>query len=258
MTHNDARKTGSPEDSRREEGTKFMGLPVATVGALFAGAVSISALHALIPSHWLSFAVVGRAQNWPAGRILALTALGGAGHMLATTALGLTLVLVGKTASAQLVIPEGVEHFAAAASLILLGIYFLISHRLGHKTCSHEHTDGAPPVEMAGAGGGSARGVVAQRAMMGTLVLGMTLSPCMDLLPLYLAAASLSWGLILALIAVMAVTTVGLMTGLVWLTLLGLNRWKLEWLEHHEGAAVGGILIALGVLLFVLGGLHTD
>ena len=50
----------------------------------------------------------------------------------------------------------------------------------------------------------------------------------------------------------MAGTTVGLMVLLVWLTLLGLQRLNLKWVERNEGLIVGGTLIALGILLFFL------
>ena len=69
------------------------------LGALLAGAVSIAALHALIPSHWLAFAVVGRRQNWTARRTLTVTALAGLGHALLTIALGLLLASAGKEAA---------------------------------------------------------------------------------------------------------------------------------------------------------------
>ena len=37
-----------------------------------------------------------------------------------------------------------------------------------------------------------------------------------------------------------------------WLTLRGLERANLRWLERYEGPVVGGILIALGLLLFAI------
>ena len=39
---------------------------------------------------------------------------------------------------------------------------------------------------------------------------------------------------------------------LVWLTLHGLQKVKLYWLERNEGVAIGTVLVLLGVLLFFL------
>ena len=87
---------------------------------------------------------------------------------------------------------------------------------------------------------------------MGALILGMTLSPCLDLLSVYLAAAARPWAVLLLLSVLMASVTLGIMVSLVALTLRGLQNLKLGWLERHEGAAMGGLLILLGVLLFFL------
>jgi ABC-type Fe3+ transport system permease subunit len=54
----------------------------------------------------------------------------------------------------------------------------------------------------------------------------------------------------------MTATTLTVMVGLVWLAMHGLMRLKLHWLEHHEGLAVGGILVALGLLLLFQEGFH--
>src|SRR5438477_9851560 len=95
-----------------------------SASALLLGALSIAALHALIPSHWLAFAVVARAQRWPMRRTLSLTALAGAGHVLMTIVLGIAVAAVGKSLLRS--IPPALEHAAAAGSLILLGLWFAL------------------------------------------------------------------------------------------------------------------------------------
>lgn len=39
---------------------------VGTIG----GIATVSVLHSFIPTHWLPFSIVGRAQNWSISRIL--------------------------------------------------------------------------------------------------------------------------------------------------------------------------------------------
>jgi nickel/cobalt exporter len=254
--------------------------PVRSLAAMLLGTISIAALHALIPSHWLAFAIVGRARRWPMRRTLTVTLLAGSGHVLLTTVLGFVVAFAGK-ALIQLIPPQA-EHAATAGLLIVLGAYFVASaQRSGGHSHAHEHgQENAfaglvqpinPPsreetIATAGTGGDEAADeetlsspntsrlsrLGKEPTVMGALVLGMTLSPCLDLLSVYVGAASLSWQSLLVISLAMAATTLGVMTLLVWLTLQGLQRLNLGWLERNEGIAVGGALIALGALLFFL------
>src|SRR5580698_882069 len=93
-----------------------------SVPALLLGTLTIAALHALIPSHWLAFALVGRAQRWPMHRTLRITVLAGSGHALLTMVLGLLVAGAGK--ELQHAIPPQLEHAATGGILVLLGLYF--------------------------------------------------------------------------------------------------------------------------------------
>ncbi len=229
--------------------------------ALLFGTLTIAALHALIPSHWLAFALVGRAKRWPMRRTLLVTMLAGTGHALLTTILGLLVASVGK--GLQRAIPPQAEHAATGSVLILLGLYFVYPALRGRSTgCQHPahapdpvHDHDAAPAGHSHAGHSPT--TLAQRlgsapSVMGVLVLGMTLSPCLDLLSVYVAASALSWPLLLLISLMMATTTVAIMSLLVWLALHGLEMLHLAWLERNEGLVVGLLLIALGVLLFFL------
>lgn len=233
-----------------------MGYGVRSAEAVILGSISIAALHALIPSHWLAFALVGRAQRWSRSRTVGLAAMAGTGHVLMTIAIGLVISGIGKAALSH--IPPQLEHVAASASLILLGLYFLISALKGKHGCRHPHehdyhlTDRPVGKENTSGLPRSGNTKIAQTSAMGALVMGLTLSPCLDLLPIYVAASALKWETIALLSIVMAVTTVGIMSFLVWLTTHGLERLKLNWLDENEGLAIGGLLIALGLFLFFI------
>ncbi len=239
-----------------------------SVTALLLGALSIAALHALIPSHWLAFALIGQAQRWRMRRTLLVTALAGTGHALLTVILGIVLVVVGK--GLLHAIPASVEHLATALLLIVLGLYFVVSSLRRGKGChhhAHEHPADIETVEATGHSDAAAEitgtniemkfgmksGPLGKDpTMMGALVMGMTLSPCLDLLSVYVAASAFSWPVLGAICLIMTATTVGLMVLLVWLTLHGLRRVRLQWLERNEGTVVGVTLILLGILLFFL------
>ena len=221
-----------------------------SLGALLAGTVSIAALHALIPSHWLAFAVVGRRQKWSVRRTLTVTALAGLGHILLTITLGMILAGAGKEVARK--IPPVIEHAVSACLLIALGVYFVFSALRGsHAGHSHEAESLDEATSEVAHSGLSAR-LTQTPTIMGALVLGLTLSPCLDLLSVYLAAAARPWRILLLLSVVMAIVTLSMMVLLVGLTLRGLESLNLRWLERHEGEAIGVLLIALGILLFFL------
>lgn len=226
--------------------------------ALLLGTISIATLHALIPSHWLAFAMVGRAQRWPLRRTLIVTLTAGAGHILTTLLLGIVVSALGKAALRS--IPESLEHAVTASTLILLGAYFAVPALLRKKehgphdplACAHSHLPGAHVNDMEAETAPSSGIAVRTATVTGALILGMTLSPCVDLLPIYVAYAALPWSVIALNSVVMATVTLGIMVGLAWLTQNGLERLNLHWLEHNEGIVVGGILAALGVLLLYI------
>lgn len=212
-------------------------------------AFSNAALHAMIPSHWLSFAVVSRALRWNVRQTLIVTGLAGIGHMLMVVALGLMLARIGK--AAETVIPARAEHLATACVLILLGCYFLFHAVRGGGGCHHHVRIGAADDCEGEQSRGLARLGSAPSAM-GALAMGITLSPCLELLSLYVAGARLPWQILAGMSLIMAVTTVGLMVLFVWLTLHGLRRLNLRWIERNEGYVFSAILICLGLYLFVI------
>lgn len=232
----------------------------ASLPALLLGTLTIAALHALIPSHWLAFALVGRTQRWSRRRTLLVTMLAGSGHALLTIVLGMLVATVGK--GLLHTISPRAEHAATSGVLILLGLYFLVpalarrwkgeahhEHAAeedhdAESHAGHTHTHHAPDT--------LAQRLGASPSVMGILILGMTLSPCLDLLSVYVAASALSWGSLLLISLLMAATTVAIMSLLVWLALRGLELLRLEWLERNEGLVVGVLLILLGILLFCL------
>ncbi len=223
---------------------KAMNLKDPSITALLIGAVSISAVHALIPSHWFSFAVVGRAQKWTYRQTLMVTALAGLGHVLLTIFIGLLIAGFGKSVLSR--IPAQAEHIGTCVALGGLGVYFLWQS-LKSKGCHHGHHHD----EEENSPHNLNRFGPAPKAMA-VLALGMTLSPCLDLLSIYVAAAPKPWSVVLAISLVMAFCTVGMMLILVSMALHGLKRVKLDWLEKYEGQVVGVVLIVLAAIMFLV------
>ncbi len=140
------------------------------------GALILSVLHALIPSHWLPFVTIGKTEHWSESRTLMVTGLAGLAHTVSTTILGLIVGMAGYRLSenyhelAESVIP---------AVLLMLGLWYLMQH-LRHQH-SHEHIDAQKQKGKS------------FTTLLFSLCIGMFLSPCMEINAYFLSAGALGW-----------------------------------------------------------------
>src|SRR5690606_12988683 len=93
----------------------------ASLMSLLAGGFLAALLHAALPTHWLPFAAVARAQGWPAPVALGVTAAAGLAHIASTAMVGSLLTLAGGAVPAV----TAVLPYAAAAVLMGLGLWRL-------------------------------------------------------------------------------------------------------------------------------------
>jgi cadmium resistance protein CadD (predicted permease) len=201
-------------------------LPVVLVSTF-----TIALLHTLIPSHWLCFVLVGKAQGWRRGKTLGVTAAAGAIHVATTVTLGIALAALGRTIFSQ----EHLLERVSAIILIGLGALYLGSHLLhaGH----HHEQDKA----------------ISEKAAVVALVFSLVLSPCSASIPLLIvASASAGWTALALIAVVLLVTTVGVMLLMVGLTSLGIERLQFSLFERYEKLIVGLVLCALGALVLVV------
>jgi len=193
---------------------------------------TVALLHTLIPSHWLCFVVVGRAQGWRPGKTLIVAAGAGLLHVTSTVVLGVAVVAFGEA----FLKPEGeILERVSGLVLIALGGLYLALHlfRTGHR---HEHDK-----------------AVTEKAAFGALALSLLLSPCSASIPLLVMASSgLGWVAMLLISAVLLVTTVGVMMLLVGLTSLGIEKLQFAFFDRYEKLIVGLVLCVLGALVFVV------
>ncbi len=190
---------------------------------------TVSLLHTLIPSHWLCFVVVGRAQGWPTRKTMLLAAAAGLLHVIATVVLGAVLVTFGQTILKE---EETLERVSALL-LIGLGGLYLVSHLLH---AGHRHEEDRS---------------LAGRAAIAALLLSLVFSPCSPAIALLLATAG-SAGKIALIAGVLLVTTVGGMLVLVGLTSLGIEKLQFRFFDRFEKLIVGLILCALGAVILLV------
>ncbi len=198
-----------------------------TLSVSLVSVLTVSLLHTLIPSHWLCFVVVGRAQGWKIRKTLLVAAVAGLLHVAITVALGVAIVVFGRT----LLEDEEIVERLSAGILGGLGVLYLVFHVIGKG--HHHGQDHAVP----------------EKAAYTALVSSLVLSPCSAAIPL-LVAASGSVGWIAIIAGMLLVTTVGVMLLLVGLASLGIEKLQFHFFDRYEKLIVGLVLCALGALVF--------
>ena len=193
---------------------------------------TLALLHTLIPSHWLCFVVVGRAQKWRLGRTLSVTAIAGFLHALSAFLLGLILTGVAKASTQKR--PEVLERLSGLI-LIGLGVLYLFSQFLhaGHHHEQDRH--------------------IREKTAIASLLLSLALSPCSFSIPfVVLASSPAGWGAVFLIGLVLLVTTVGVMLLLVGLTAAGVEKLKFSFFDRFEKLILGLVLCILGALVFII------
>lgn len=199
--------------------------------SLLGGGFVAAFLHAALPTHWLPFTLVGRAQGWRPARILAAVTTAGLAHIVSTAVVGALIVAAGLALDHWI---EGLLPHLAAVLLFLFGAFYLTRAMLRRAAPADAP---APPA------------AVSDRAAFLGLVFMMAVSPGEVLLPIYLstapqglvALALLTLMFALGTVAGMAVFTALASAGA---SLLGLERWA-----RYEGAVLGAALILLGLIV---------
>lgn len=203
------------------------------MNAIIIGSLLISLLHAVIPNHWLPVLAIARKEKWPLSQTMRVTFIAGVSHVISTVAIGVVLGFVG----AELM--DSIEQFTrivAPSILVLLGFYFISQHYRHH----HFHID---KQQLQGK---------SKSRLIGSLVLAMFLSPCMEIEAYFLLAGAES-ALLLLLIATMY-TVISLGGMLIWVRLAYKGIIRMNWhaLEHNAGIITGVILILTGLVSYFI------
>lgn len=191
-------------------------------------------LHAALPTHWLPFVLVGRAQRWSLARVLAAVGVAGLAHIATTAAVGGLIVIAG-LALEQWV--SGLLPHLSALLLFLFGVFYL-----ARATLRRPQTAGGPQFDLA-------EPSVSHAAAFWGLVVMMAVSPGEVLLPIYLSQATEG---LLVLSALTVSFAAGTVAGMAVFTLLARAGWsvlRLERWARYEGAVLGIALIAIGLLV---------
>ncbi len=215
----------------------------------------VAFFHAAIPTHWLPFVLASRAQHWTHVRTLSVTALAGTGHVIFTAMLGLLIAWFG------IVLNEHIGVWfprIAGTALLLLGAFYLSrqftgkGHAHHHLFCGPEHTHAgelehghhhaSPPVS-------GRHSPASDRVAITSLLALLTFSPCEAFLPVYASGVRYGWSGFALLTAILSLGTVAGMILFTWLTLMGVQKVKLDAVEKFESGIIGVLLGIVGLLI---------
>ncbi|GAB4302750.1 MAG: hypothetical protein Kow0090_18350 [Myxococcota bacterium] len=234
-----------------------------SLGIIAATAASIGFIHTVIgPDHYLPFVMIGRAQRWGYGKLIAVTVLCGLGHVLSSVILGFIGVALG-IAVGEL---EGVEATRGEIASYLLiglglaygvwGIYYALREKT--HTHTHIHSDGSVHEHEHNhlSGHVHIHGDVERRnnVTLWMIFVIFVLGPCEPLIPLIMYPAAQHSPLGVALVsAIFGATTILTMTAIAIALYSGVKIINLGRLERYAHALAGFMIALSGSAIIFLG-----
>jgi len=224
---------------------------------LFLSACSTAVIHALIPDHWLPFALMARSQGWTVRRTLTLVGITGAIHAGVSIALGTLVYAVGWGMARRMA-----GHFQASSAIA--GGWLMLLFGLGYGIMAHlrearaHHSEGRADDRPDPAGVPlhplHAHGHLLSRWSRGTITGGalvaiIGISPCVLLQPILFAAGAEGAGVAAVAAAGFAACTVGTMIAVTWAASRGIERLDLPFFARYGDLASGLVLAALGIFV---------
>ena len=222
-----------------------------TAVLLFVSSCVTAVIHALIPDHWLPFALMARSQRWSDRRTAGMVGVTGLLHVAVSLLVGLPVMAFASTSARGLAQKAGHSlEFVAGTLLVAFGLlYGLWAHRRearAHAAAERQKSGGRVHVH----------GHLLERWFRGAvsgvgLVAIVGISPCVLLQPILFAASAQGRAVIAAAALGFAACTIGTMVGVTLFATRGMRRLDLPFFTRY-GDLVSGVLIAgIGVLVMV-------
>jgi nickel/cobalt transporter (NicO) family protein len=199
---------------------------------LIVGTLTLSILHALIPSHWLPLVAIGRRENWTLSKVLRTTMLAAVGHILSTLLIGVMIGVLGWQLASWV---NQFTHIIAPSIIIILGAFFIYRH---HK---HKHFHLDEPT-----------GKITDKQIVLTLFATMFLSPCLEIEAYFLMAGIHGSQAVILIGLIYTVITIAGM--LIWVGVMyrGVINFNWHLLDHNAGMITGATLILTGLISFFI------
>lgn len=241
-----------------------------TAFLLFLSSCATAVIHALIPDHWLPFALMAKAEGWSEKRTLGLVGLTGLLHVAVSLAVGALFVMAGDQTRGLAERLGARLESVGGLLLILFGLaYGIWAHRrerrahapeeghAGHDHAGHAHAGHAHTVAEGASDGrlhahghllsGLSRGRVSGRMLVA--IIGI--SPCVLLQPILFAAAAEGGRAVAAAVAGFSICTVVTMLVVTWIAVQGLARVRLAFFTRYGDLLSGLVIAAIGILMLL-------
>jgi ABC-type nickel/cobalt efflux system permease component RcnA len=229
--------------------------------ALLITALTVGALHALAPDHWVPFAALARARGWTSGRTARLIALCGTGHVGVSVTLGLLALFFGMSLldafGRRLESISGILLIGFGLGYALWGLRRAAHAKLHGHGHHHAHTHGFH-VHVDGATYGAAahdHGVDASASRMTawSLFTLFSVDPCVAVIPLLVAAAPLGVALTVTIVLAYEAAMLAAMMALALPARAAVNavrapRWVASYADAVAGAAIAGVGVFVGLV----------
>jgi nickel/cobalt exporter len=197
---------------------------------LIIGTLTISILHALIPSHWIPILAFEKKFGWTHQQTLRITLISALAHAISTVLLGIAIGLLSFKISKEY---ESLTGIATSAILIILGVIFIFRHHTHH----HFHLNNEGEIQQQNS-----------KKIITVLVTGMFFSPCLEISGYYILAgeAGVKYIFMISVIYVL-ISVLGIM---IWLSFAKqiLKKINSHKIEHNAGLISGVVLILTGIL----------
>lgn len=201
---------------------------------LLIGTLTISILHALIPSHWIPILAFEKKFGWTNQQTFKITIISALAHALSTVILGIAIGLLSFKVSTHF---EEISRLICSIVLIVLGLIFIVRHHTHH----HFHLHNEDEIRK-----------MSSKKIITVLVTSMFLSPCLEIEGYFVLAGTAGVKYIFLIsILYIVISVAGI---IIWLSFAKkiLKKINAHKLEHNAGLVSGIVLILTGILNFFI------
>jgi cytochrome c biogenesis protein CcdA len=195
-------------------------------------AAFVGLVHSLAPGHWLPVVIMTKTRRWPTRTALLGALTAASGHIILSIVLAIVGIEIGAHVLTQY--EAQIENYAGLL-LIAFGLIYSLVMFTRHSSC-HGHTHHGPKPD-------------SKAPFLFLFSLGF--SPCVAVLPVFVAAATRGSAALVASLAGFAFGVVGALSSATLLVRFGVMKLDHPVLEHYGDVITGLSVALLGVVLFV-------
>ncbi|MCX7728856.1 MAG: hypothetical protein N2203_05230 [Bacteroidia bacterium] len=199
--------------------------------------VFLSLLHGVIPSHWVPVMALKKQHKWNTLYTFRIVSLLSSAHILSTILIGIGISLLSYLLGSFLIHTVSVKLFSSFV-LIVLGFYFIYRHHYHHHFHLYHENQIMQQKTV--------------RKQISALMLGMLLSPCMEITGLYFVGGMLDWKYVVYISFIYFI--VSFVSSVFWIFFFDelSRRLNFHQIEHYSGLLSGASLIVSAVLLYFI------